>query len=94
MEEFAKKNLIPRLMRLAMNKMDSLKQIKENQLLLQQRIDKEANDTIANEDGTEQENAKPAAPKSSKDAAPKTKNTAAAILVNEERKNKKTFRTI
>ena len=93
-EEFAKKNLIPRLMRLAMNKMDSLKQIKENQLLLQQRIDKEANDTIDNEDGTEQENAKPAAPKSSKDAAPKTKNTAAAILVNEERKNKKTFRTI
>ena len=76
-------------MRLAMNKMDSLKQIKENQLLLQQRMDKESNDTLDGEDGTEQENAKPATPKSSKDAVPKTKNTAAAILVNEERKNKK-----
>ena len=93
-EELKNTNLIPRLMRLAMNKMDSLKQIKENQLLLQQRMDKESNDTLDGEDGTEQENAKPVTPKSSKDAVPKTKNTAAAILVNEERKNKKISRTI
>jgi len=94
LEEFSKKNLIPYLMRMEMNKIDSLKQIKEAQLLMQQKMSKEAADTAENEEGIDQEILKPAAPKPTKDAVPKTKNTAAAILVAEERKNKKISRTI
>jgi penicillin-binding protein 2 len=88
LEAFAKKNLIPTLMRLAMNKRDSLKQVKENQLLLQQRMSKEGNDSTENEEGTDQE-VKPASPKPSKDTTPKHKITSVAILVNDEKKNKK-----
>ena len=94
LEEFTKKNLIPYLMRLEMNKRDSLRQIKEAQLLMQQRMSKEAGDTLENEDGTDQEIIKPVAPKPAKDAVPKTKNTAAAILVNDEKKHKKISRTL
>ena len=94
LEEFTKKNLIPYLMRLEMNKRDSLRQIKEAQLLMQQRMSKEAGDTLENEDGTDQEIIKPVAPKPVKDAVPKTKNTSAAILVNDEKKHKKISRTL
>lgn len=93
LEEFSKKNLIPYLMRLAMNKRDSLRQIKENQILLQQRMNEEASDSIDNEEGIDQE-VKPVAPKPTKSTVPKKKNTIVAILVDEEKKNKKNSKTI
>lgn len=91
LEEFAKKNLIPYVMRLAMNKRDSLKQVKENQLLIQQKMSKEAGDSTDNEEGSDQE-IKPAVPKPSKDAVPKHKITSVAILNSDEKKNRKSAR--
>ena len=93
-EEFSKKNLIPYIMRLAMNKRDSLKLIKENQILLQQKMSKEATDSIEIEDNND-EFVKPVAPKPvKKESVPKNKISSAAILLNEEKKNKKNSRTI
>ncbi len=86
-EEFKNKNLIPKLMRLQMAKRDSLKQIKDNQLLLQQRINKESNDSI-DEENTDPE-IKTNTPKKNNAPSPKTKNVVAAVLVNDEKKYKK-----
>lgn len=52
LEEFKKKNLIPRLMRMEMAKQDSLKEIKQKQLL-QERMSKEANDSVDTEETTD-----------------------------------------
>lgn len=88
LEEFSKKDLIPYLMRLAMNKRDSLKQVKENQLLIQQRMSKEANDSTDNEEGSDQE-IKPVTPKPAKDTVPKHKISNVAILNKDEKKYRK-----
>ncbi|HEX3024394.1 MAG TPA: penicillin-binding transpeptidase domain-containing protein, partial [Chitinophagaceae bacterium] len=87
LEEFTKKSIIPYVMRLAMNKRDSLKQIRENQLM-----QKKINDSIENDENYE-EDIKPSAPAPAKKTIPKNKNIDAAIL-NEERKNKKITRTV
>jgi penicillin-binding protein 2 len=94
LEQFSKKNLIPYLMRLAMNKRDSLRQIKENQILLQQRMSKEATDSIEIEENTDEFVKPPVPVKPNKDAVPKSKSSTAAILLNEEKKHKKNSRTI
>ena len=89
LEEFKKKNLIPQRYRLEMAKRDSLKQIREAQLLIQQRMSREANDSSEAEENTEQE-IKPAAP-----AAPlphKNKTTPPAALINDDKKNKKNYK--
>ncbi len=91
LEEFKNKNLIPRLMRMEMQKMDSLKQIKQSQLLLlQKQKEKEAADSIeADEENIPLEmKPDPATPK--KQELPKKKNPApAALLNNDEKKYKK-----
>ncbi len=89
LEEFKKKNLIPRLMRMEMAKRDSLKQLKEAQILLQQRMSREASDSVEAEGNFENETlpapVKPAQPK-----APVKKNASPALLNNEDKKIKKT----
>ncbi|MDE3144582.1 MAG: penicillin-binding protein 2 [Bacteroidota bacterium] len=90
LEEFAKKSIIPYVMRLAMNKRDSLKQIRETQLMLK-RMNKEMNDSTDNDENNE-EDIKPSAPPPTKKTIPKNKKSDAAIL-NDERKNKKITRT-
>jgi penicillin-binding protein 2 len=90
LEEFKKKNLIPQRYRLEMAKRDSLKQIKEAQLLLQQRMSREANDSSETEENTEQE-VKPA-PAPAVPLPPKKKTTSPATLINDDKKNKKNYK--
>ncbi len=90
-DELSKKVIIPYVMRLAMNKRDSLKQIKDN--LLQKKLNKEINDSIDNEENNDEE-IKPSSPAPIKKSIPKNKNNDNAILINEERKNKKISRTV
>jgi len=91
LEEFTKKNLIPQRYRVELAKRDSLKQIKEAHLLLQQRMSKEANDSAENEENIEQETKPvPAAP--AKPVPPKKKGNAQAILNDDDKKNKKNYR--
>lgn len=90
-EEFTNKNLIPRLMRLAMAKRDSLKQIKEAQLLLQQRISREDNDSADLEENAEPDT-KPTPVKPVNPPLPKKKNDTPAILINNDKKNKNNYR--
>lgn len=86
-EEFTKKNLIPRLMRMEMAKRDSLKQVKENQQL-QQRMNKEANDSADTDENSEPEiKSIPAIPKNS--PLPERKNITAALLISDDKKIKK-----
>jgi penicillin-binding protein 2 len=89
LEEFTKKNLIPQRYRLEMAKRDSLKQIKEAQLLLQQRMSREANDSTEIEENTEQE-VKPLAP--AIPAPPKKKTNSPAALIIDDKKNKKIYK--
>jgi penicillin-binding protein 2 len=90
LEEFKKKNLIPQRYRLEMAKRDSLKQIKEAQLLLQQRMSREANDSSEAEENTEQE-VKPV-PAPAAPLPPKKKTTSPATLINDDKKNKKNYK--
>ena len=89
LEEFKNKNLIPQRYRLEMAKRDSLKQIREAQLLIQQRMSREANDSSEAEENTEQE-IKPAAPAAP--LPPKKKTTPPAALINDDKKNKKNYK--
>jgi penicillin-binding protein 2 len=84
-EEIAKRNLIPAIMKAEMARMDSIKQAKENQLLQKER---EETDTTGIEDGTDQEMKTPL-PKPPKRRVPKYKDTSVAILMNEEKKYRK-----
>lgn len=90
LEEFSKKNLIPLRYRLAMAKRDSLKQVKEAQLLLQQRMSREANDSTEAEENTEHEIKQAPAPVAP--LPPKKKTTSPATLINDEKKNKKNYK--
>ena len=91
--EFENKDLIPRLMKMEMSKMDSLKRIKQAQKMLE-KMEKEANDSLEEEDnikGVIQN--MPSNNNIPKTPAPKKKNTpAAAILNNDDEKNKKNIR--
>ena len=89
LEEFKNKNLIPRLMRMQMAKMDSLKQIRINQLIQQQKMNKELNDSSDQEENSETDpKVIPSAP--IKKQVPKKQITnTAAVLVNEDKKYKK-----
>jgi len=91
LEEFTKKNLIPAYMRAEMAKRDSLKQIKEAQILLQQRMSKEANDSTESDETIEPE-AKPAVPAPAAPAPPKKKTNSPAALIIDDKKNKKNFK--
>ena len=90
LEEFTKKNLIPQRYRLEMAKRDSLRQVREAQLLLQQRMSREANDSSEAEENVEPET-KPVAPAPATPLPPKKKTTSPAIL-NDEKKNKKNYK--
>jgi penicillin-binding protein 2 len=88
LDEFIHKNLIPRYMRIAMATRDSLKQIKESQLL-QQRMLKEANDSTESEENAEPEIRTVPAPSDNKPMQKKKIINTAAVLTNEDKKNKK-----
>jgi penicillin-binding protein 2 len=85
--EFENKNLIPRLMRMEMSKMDSLKRIKQAQL--QQKI-KEASDSRETEEENLQQEIKTEGVPNP--VPPKKKNVAPAMLINDDKKNKKNIR--
>ena len=91
LEEFKNKNLIPHLMRLEMQKMDSLKQIKESQLLLlQKQKEKETADSIEIDEENIPLEMKPEPATPKKQELPKKKNPAPpALLNNDEKKYKK-----
>jgi len=87
-ETMSKKNLIPALMRAELNKMDSLKQARLKQKEeLQEKINKESNDGLDNEETTEPEIKIPAEPLPKK-VPVKTRIMAAAVLNDEEKKIK------
>ena len=88
LEEFIKKNLIPERYRLEIAKRDSLKLIKENLLLLQQKMSKEESDTTENEQNSENE-LNPIPPPKKKVPLPIKKTESSAALVNDEKRNKK-----
>ena len=85
--EFENKNLIPYLMRVEMAKRDSLKQIREN-ILLQQRLLKEANDSTESDDEINPEIKNTAPKQPVKDTSKKKIIHTVAILVNDEKKKK------
>jgi penicillin-binding protein 2 len=87
LEEFLKKNLIPQRYRLEMAKRDSLKQIKEAQLLLQQKISKEATDSVENDE--QEPELKPAPAPAKNQPMPKRKTDLAAAIPVEEKKYRK-----
>ncbi len=87
--EFTNKNLIPRYMKMAMAKRDSLQQIRENQIQ-QQRMQKEASDSGDSDENTETDiKTTPVNPENK--PAPKRKTTVntAAVLISDDKKNKK-----
>jgi penicillin-binding protein 2 len=86
--EFENKNLIPRLMRMEMSKMDSLKRIKQAQL--QQKIKEASDSTESEEENLQQEiKTEPGIPNP---PPPKKKNVPPAMLTNDDKKNKKNTR--
>ena len=95
-EEMSKKNLIPALMKEAMNRMDSVKHVREKQKeqLLQEKLNKESGDESEIEAPVEQENKPAEEPKNKKPAPVKTRVTAAAILNDEEQRIKKAITRI
>jgi penicillin-binding protein 2 len=88
LKEFENKNLIPLQMRLAMATRDSIKQVKEAQKRLQEKINKEAIDSTDDEEiAPEIKNTIPVKPV--KDSSQKKKSTAVAAILNDEEKKKK-----
>lgn len=89
LEEFSKKNLIPKLMRIAMEKRDSAKQAKESRLLEQKMLKEAADSADAEENDTL--DGIPASPETP--AAPEKKDrkitASVAILNNTEKKYKR-----
>jgi len=90
--EFENKNLIPRLMRMEMSKMDSLKRIKEAQFLLQQKLKEESDSSETDEENIQPE-IKQERPAPKNPAPPKRKNIIGALLITDDKKNKKPFVT-
>ncbi len=86
--EFTNKNLIPRLMRIEMAKRDSAKQARENRLL-QQKLLKEAHDSIEAAETIETVLVAPD-PIPANKPAPEKKLPESAVLANHEKKYKKT----
>ena len=88
LEEFIKKNLIPQRYRLEIAKRDSLKLIKENLLLLQQRMNREESDTTESEQNSDTDIKTVPVPKK-KVPVPVNKTESTAALAGNEKKNKK-----
>ena len=88
LEEFIKKNLIPQRYRLEIAKRDSLKLIKENLLLLQQRMNREESDTTESEQNSDT-NIKTVPVPKKKVPVPVNKTESTAALAGNEKKNKK-----
>ncbi len=90
LEEFKKKNLIPRLMRMEMVKQDSLKQVKQKRLLLEEKMSKEANDSVETEEGPAPEIKNTLPPTNNNVPLPKKKIvTSPAILPAPDKKYKR-----
>ncbi|MDB5210556.1 MAG: penicillin-binding protein 2 [Sediminibacterium sp.] len=89
--EYTNRVYLPPVMRQAIAKRDSLKKIKENELLLQQKLNKREMDDSTNEENIDQEpEPKKVTPPAKKTPVP-TRNTekSTAALITDERKNKK-----
>lgn len=86
--EYTNRVYIPPVMRREISKRDSLQKIKENEQMLQQKLNKKETD-----DSTNEENAQPEikqerpAPKNT--VPPKRKNLIGALLISDDKKNKK-----
>lgn len=96
-EEYTNKVYIPPVMRVAIAKQDSLRKLKENQQLLEQKLNKKETEESTEEDTITEEPAQgslPAAPEKKQPAQPlpKKKPGAAAILTNDDKKYKRTTR--
>ena len=90
-KEFINKNLIPQRMRLKLQQLDSLKRIKEAQILLQQKL-KEADDETDTEQDIVQPEIKTVPVPAKKIPLPVKKTDPAATLISDEKKNKKNNR--
>ena len=90
-KEFINKNLIPQRMRLKLQQLDSLKRIKEAQILLQQKL-KEADDETDTEQDIVQPEIKTVPVPAKKTPLPVKKTDPAATLISDEKKNKKNNR--
>ena len=88
LEEFIKKNLTPQRYRLEIAKRDSLKLIKENLLLLQQRMNKEESDTTDSEQNSDTDIKIVPVPKK-KVPVPLKKTESTPALISDEKRNKK-----
>jgi hypothetical protein len=84
-EEFKNKNLIPKLMRLAMEKQDSSKRARDRESI--EKMNREEADSVANEESIMPERYPP--PPAPKPAVPKTKIITSGILISDEKKYKK-----
>ena len=93
-EEFTNKVYLPPVMRLAIAKQDSLRRLKENQQLIEQRLNKKETEDSTEENINEDPDA-PSLPakKEPLPAVPKKKTVnGAAILINDDKKNKKNYK--
>lgn len=84
-EEFKNKNLIPKLMRMAMEKQDSSKHARDRESI--EKMNREEADSAANEQSIMPERYPP--PPAPKPVAPKTKVITSGILISDEKKYKK-----
>lgn len=95
-EEFTNKVYLPPVMRLAIAKQDSLRKLKENQQLIEQRLNKKETEDTTDENINEEpaQSVTPSAPvkKEPLPAPPKKKTNSPAALINDDKKNKKNFK--
>ena len=92
-EAYTNNLYIPPVMRMEMAKNDSLKRLKENQLLLEQKLNKkEAEDSTEEDNQNIDPEAKSAPAKPAVPGVPKKKTIPPAALNIDDRKNKKTTR--
>ncbi|MES2005156.1 MAG: penicillin-binding protein 2 [Bacteroidota bacterium] len=92
-EEYTNRVYLPPAMRMAIAKNDSLKRIKETQLLLEQKLNKkEAEDSLEEDNQNIDPDAKPAPATPAAPAVPKKKTIPPAALNIDDKKNKKTTR--
>jgi penicillin-binding protein 2 len=94
-EEVSKRNLIPKLMRLAMERQDSIKQAKLNAEFLLQKANKEAGDTLETEEEQPDSMVKTISQQVPKKDTTHKKTTTPAVLTDERRKllTRKTVKT-
>jgi penicillin-binding protein 2 len=90
MKEFEEKNLIPQLMKIEMEKRDSIKRVKQNEILMQ-KAEKALQDSLDAEDSLNNIQPAPVKPADSKpkEKSKKQNTSVAALLNDEERKGSK-----